>query len=72
MIASTNSHNNECHDSNIQHTHLQEKPNTNKFGSIFKLNMLSTILDGSQITKMVAMTATQQGDLQQKLSTTIF
>ena len=32
----------------IQNRDLQQELNTNKFGSIFKLNMLLAILDGSR------------------------
>ena len=36
----TKNHKNDYHDSTIQNSNLQQKPNNTKFGSVFKVNML--------------------------------
>ena len=51
MSAITTNNKNDYHCSAIQDRNLQWKPNTTKFGSIFNLNMLWTILDASNYDK---------------------
>ena len=52
-----------------------KKPNTTKLGSIFNLNMMSDILDGSHYQKSqkwLYNSQSQNGDLEQKPNTTQF
>ena len=51
MAAITQNHKNDYHGFTVQNWHLQQTPSTTKFGSIFNLNMLPTILGGSRYQK---------------------